>query len=291
MDTIAVLANPEAGRGRHRGLLPAVVDRLGRTATVRILTATSGAQAEQACRQAVREGVTALVAVGGDGTVHRALQAVAGTKTLFGVVPAGTGNDFAAAAGAGSLDQLAAAWAERRHAALDVGHITDSHGNERWFAAVLATGFDAIVNEFANRMRFPRGPRRYDVAVVLELARLRPRPYTLVLDGVDHSCRAVLVAIGNGPRYGGGLRICPGADLTDGLLDVVVAAPLGRVALMRIKPRLRHGTHLTDPRVRAHRAREVRIQAPDIVAYADGERIGPLELTVRCEPGAVRLLR
>ncbi|WP_306205117.1 diacylglycerol/lipid kinase family protein [Actinoplanes sp. RD1] len=290
-DAIAVLANPRAGRGRHRGLLPAVVDRLGGAGPVRILTAGSGAEAEAACKRAVREGVTALVAVGGDGTVHRALQAVAGTGTLFGVVPAGTGNDFAAAAGVRDLGQVAAALRDKRSVSLDLARITTATGEQRWFGAVLATGFDAIVNEFANRMRFPRGPRRYDVAVVLELARLRPRRYTLELDGVDHSCAAVLVAVGNGPRYGAGLRVCPAADLTDGLLDVVVAAPLGRVALLRIKPRLRRGTHVTDPRVRVHRAREVRIQAADIIAYADGERIGPLELTVRCEPGAVQLLR
>ncbi|WP_249024651.1 diacylglycerol/lipid kinase family protein, partial [Couchioplanes caeruleus] len=88
-DDIAVLANPGAGRGRHRGLLPAVLDRLGAGGrTVRLLEADSAEDAEKACHRAVAEGIGALVAVGGDGTVHRALQAVAGTGVGFGVVPA-----------------------------------------------------------------------------------------------------------------------------------------------------------------------------------------------------------
>ena len=293
---IAVLANPTAGRGRHRGLLPAVLDALGATGRpVRLLSATSALEAEKACHRAVAEGVGALVAVGGDGTVHLGLQAVAGTGVGFGVVPAGTGNDFAAGTGV-PMDPLAAAnavaaalRAGRTHA-VDLARVTGADGEVRWFGVVLAAGFDAVVNERANRMRWPRGPRRYDLAIVLEMARLRSRRYALELDGVDRSFTGVLVAVGNCHSYGGGLRICPDADPADGLLDVVVAAPLGRAALARLKPKLRRGTHLADPRVTAYRAREIKIGANDIIAYADGERIGPLPLTIGCAPGAVRLL-
>ena len=106
--------------------------------------------------------------------------------------------------------------------------MTTPDGAERWYGAVLGAGFDAIVNERANRMRFPRGRRRYDVATVAELVRLRPRAYTMRLDGEVHEFDAVLVAIGNTASYGGGHRICPAADPTDGLLDVVVAGPMSR---------------------------------------------------------------
>ena len=296
-DDIAVLANPRAGRGRHRGLLPGVLERLGAAGrAVRLLSADGAEAAEKACRRAVAEGLSALVAVGGDGTVHRAVQAVAGTQVGFGVVPAGTGNDFAAGTGVPADPMTAAsAIAEAvragRSTPVDLAKVTTPQGDVRWFGAVLAAGFDAIVNERANRMRWPRGPRRYDLAIVLELARLRPRRYSLVLDGVDHSFTGVLVAVGNCRSYGGGMLICPEADPTDGLLDVVVAAPLGRGALVRLKPRLRRGTHVSDPRVAAYRAREVRIGAPDIIAYADGERVAALPLVVSCEAGAVRLLR
>ncbi|GAA3341282.1 diacylglycerol kinase [Amorphoplanes nipponensis] len=295
-DDIAVLANPRAGRGRHRGLLPGVLERLGTSGrTVRLLGADSAESAEKACHRAVAEGVGALVAVGGDGTLHRAVQAVAGTPTPFGLVPAGTGNDFAAGAGVPAdpltaATAIAAAVREGRSTPLDLARITTGRGDVRWYGAVLAAGFDAVVNERANRMRWPRGPRRYDLAILLELARLRPRRYTLELDGVDRGCTADLVAVGNCRSYGGGMLICPDADPTDGLLDVVVAAPLGRGTLVRLKPRLRSGTHVDDPRVTSYRAREVRIGAPGIVGYADGERVAALPFVVRCEPGAVRLL-
>ena len=295
-DDIAVLANPRAGRGRHRGLLPGVLNRLGASGrTVRLLSAGSGEEAEKACHLAVAEGLGALVAVGGDGTLHRAMQAVAGTEVALGLVPAGTGNDFATGTGVPlhpllAADAIADAVGAGRARPLDLARVTTAAGDVRWFGAVLAAGFDAIVNERANRMRWPRGPRRYDLAIMLELARLRPRRYTLDLDGVDRSFTGVLVAIGNCPSYGGGMLICPDADPADGLLDIVVAATLGRGALMRLKPRLRRGTHITDPRVGSYRAREVRIQAEDIIGYADGERIGALPLVVSCVPGAVRLL-
>jgi diacylglycerol kinase (ATP) len=123
------------------------------------------------------------------------------------------------------------------------------------------------------------------------MARLRPRVYALELDGVDHGFEGVLVAIGNCESYGGGMRILPGADPADGLLDVLVAATMSRLTLGRLKPRLRRGTHITDPRVSTYRAREVRIHADDIVGYADGERVGPLPLVVTAVPGALRLLR
>jgi diacylglycerol kinase (ATP) len=264
---------------------------------IRLLTAHTAEQAEKACHAAVADGVAAVVAVGGDGTVHQALQAVASRDVAFAVVPAGTGNDFADGVGV-PRDPLAAARraAEAlrtgRTAAVDLARVTTAAGEPRWFGAVLAAGFDAIVNERANRMRRPKGPRRYDLAIALETLRLRPRRYELELDRVSAAFDGVLVAVGNCPSYGGGLRICPDADPYDGLLDVVVAvAPLGRVALSRLKPKVRRGTHLTDPRVTGYRARHVRVQAADIVGYADGERIGPLPLTVDCIPGAVRLLR
>ncbi|GAA0529517.1 hypothetical protein GCM10010172_07720 [Paractinoplanes ferrugineus] len=156
---------------------------------------------------------------------------------------------------------------------------------------MLAAGFDAIVNERANRMRWPRGPRCYDLAIFLEMVRVRPRLYAVEIDGADHGCEGTLVAVGNCPCYGGGLRIVSAADPADGLLDVLMALPLTRRAMTRLKPRLRRGTHVTDPRVRTYRASQVRLHSDGTVAYADGERIGPLPLEITCVPAALRLLR
>lgn len=293
---VAVLANPTAGRGRHRGLLPALVDRLGTAGrVVRVLDAGTSDEAEAACLAAVADGAAALVALGGDGTVHRALQAVAGTGVAFGAVPVGTGNDFATGVGlpaapAAAVDMLVAAVRAGRTRPVDLALLTGAHGLRRWFGGVLGAGFDAVVNERANGMRWPHGNRRYDVAIVLELARLRPRDYALRLDGVAHRLPAVLVAVGNVACYGGGMRVCPAADPTDGRLDVVVVAPISRTTFIRLKPRVYRGTHVEHPAVRQFRASTVEISADGIVGYADGERIGPLPVSVVCAPGALHVL-
>jgi diacylglycerol kinase (ATP) len=262
---------------------------------VHVLYAPSAEQALAAARDTIADGAGSLVAIGGDGTVHLGLQAVAGTGVPFGIVPAGTGNDFAVEAlvpsdtvAAGKVIVEALAAARTRH--VDLGRVDGPDGYQRWFGAVLGAGFDAIVNERANAMRWPRGPFRYDLATYAELLRLRPRRYTLTLDGEPHQMDAVLVAVGNTASYGGGMRICPAADSTDGLLDVVVAGRVSRTALVRIKPRVYKGTHVQHPRVESFRVTEVRIAADGIMTYVDGERGCPLPVTVTAEPGALTLL-
>ncbi|MFI8805069.1 diacylglycerol kinase family protein [Micromonospora chalcea] len=294
---VAVLANPTAGRGRHRGLLPGILERLaGAGRPVELLRARTPEEAEAACHAAVAGGAGALVAVGGDGTMHRALQAVAGTDVPFGPVPAGTGNDFAVDTGfpadpVAAVEVIADALAAGRARSVDLARLSRPGEADRWFGAVLAAGFDAIVNERANRMRWPRGPRRYDLAIVVELARLRPRRYRLVLDGVAQEVDAVLVAVGNTASYGGGMRICPDADPHDGLLDVVVGGRFDRRTLMRVKPQIYRGTHVTHPLARVYRARTVELAAEGITSYADGERSLDLPVTVTAVSAALRLLR
>jgi diacylglycerol kinase (ATP) len=293
---VAVLTNPAAGARRHRKLIPEVLRRLeaaGRD--LDLVAAHSGAEAEQGCREALHRGVAALVAVGGDGTLHAAVQAAAGTDVPFAVVPAGTGNDFALAMGAPPHPVAAAARvADALRAGttrrLDLARVTGADGAQRWFGAVLGAGFDAIVNERANRLRWPRGDRRYDVAIFTELVRLRSRRYRVVLDNDEHEMDAVLVAVGNTPYYGGGIRICPDADPTDGLLDVVIGRRMSRWTLIRLRPRAYRGTHVTHHLVDSYRARTVRLATEGVVAYADGERCLPLPITISCVPGALRVL-
>jgi diacylglycerol kinase (ATP) len=293
---VAVLLNPIAGHGRFSAEIPGVLAALRETGRPTVtLTADSAEAALAAARGAVADGASALVAVGGDGTIHLGLQTVAGTGVAFGAVPAGTGNDFAAAVGLpesplAAAHQVADALKAGRTRAMDLARMTDASGAQRWFGAVLAAGFDALVNERANRMSFPRGPRRYDIAILLELLKLSPKPYRLVLDGVPHEVRGVLVAVGNTASYGGGMKICPDADPADGLLDIVVGAEMGRLTLMKIKPDLRSGEHVKHPLVTTYRARTVELDAPGIIGYADGERGFALPVTITCEPGALTLL-
>jgi diacylglycerol kinase (ATP) len=286
-DELALLINPSAGRGRGARAGRRAAHRLADAGlTVRTLAGRDVREAADLARESVEDGVRALVVVGGDGMVHLGLQAVAGTGTPFGVVPAGTGNDFARALGLplGDADDAADVVAAGHLREIDLGR-TDG----QWFAGVVAAGFDAKVNDRVNRMRWPKGPRRYDLATFAELGVFTPIPYHLELDGEVLDLEAMLVAVGNIPSYGGGLRITPGAELDDGMFDVVVVAPVGRLTLVRAFRRVKHGTHTVYPFVTVHRARRVKLDAPGITAYVDGERLGPLPRTFDVVPRAQRV--
>jgi diacylglycerol kinase (ATP) len=231
-----------------------------------------------------------VVAVGGDGTVHAALQAVAGTSTPLAMIPAGTGNDLVRALG-GPADPGAAARAAAEDLAAGTIRTVDAgRTGDRWWATVLCCGFDSAVSDRANRMRWPRGRRRYDVAVLAELARLRPRELTLVLDGVPQTVPVTMVAVGNTAWYGGGMKICPGADPADGLFDVTVVGATTRLELVRTKPRLMSGTHVDHPSVSVFRAARVELSSPGVTTYADGEPVAPLPAVAECVPGALRVV-
>jgi diacylglycerol kinase (ATP) len=169
---------------------------------------------------------------------------------------------------------------------IDLGRVGD-----RWFGTVLASGFDSRVNDRGNRMRWPTGRLRYDLAMISELAGFRPVPYRIRLDdGEVREVEATLVAVGNGSSYGGGMRICPDADLTDGLFDVTVVGDCGRATLLRVFPRVYRGTHVEHPKVTVLRAARVEIAAEGTTGYADGEPLGPLPLSARCVRGGVRVV-
>ncbi len=285
---IALLTNPTAGKGygaRARDL--ALVRLRAAGLVVRNLVGRVGDEALDLAHQCVADRVDALVVCGGDGMVHLGVQAVAGTGVPLGMIPAGTGNDVARYLDIPRRDPLAAAdrVVAGRTRSLDL-----ARSGSRYFVTVLAAGFDAVVNERANAMTWPRGQMRYNLATLAELRTFEPLPYVLELDGVTHRLDAMLVAVGNGPSFGGGLRITEGALLDDGLLDVVVIRPMSKLRLVRVYPRLFTGTHVTLPEYEHHRVRRVSVAAPGIVSYADGERFGALPLTVEAAPGALCVL-
>ena len=292
---VVVAINPTAAFGRGREVGPAVVTTLrGLGHEVTTLTEPDYAQLLEVTRAAVRERPDALVVVGGDGMVHLGVTALEATHVPLGIVPSGTGNDMARGLGIplgdteAAITALAAAL-QRPARVIDAGAVSFAGGMAR-FSCILSAGFDALVNERANRMSRPRGRSRYTIALLVELARLRPIEYRLTLDGVEHVERALLVAVANNLSFGGGMKVAPNASLDDGLFDVVLVRPLGRLAFLRIYPRVFAGTHVSDSRVIVRRARSVRIEARGVVAYADGERIAPLPVDIDMQKGSLRVL-
>ncbi len=285
---VAVLSNPAAGKGRAVALSDLAQTRLSCAGfSVRRLQGRDADEASDLARAALEEGIETLVVVGGDGLVHLATQVLAHTETALGVVPAGTGNDAARYLGVPRNDPQRAIdlviAGERRTVDLAATGATR-------FLCVLSAGFDAVVNERANRMRWPTGQMKYNLATLAELRTFSPIDYTLDLDGVTLQISAMLVAVGNGPSFGGGLRITEGADLTDGMLDVVFFHPMSKPDLIRTYPKLFSGTHRDHPCYEHHRVRQVTVAAGGIIAYADGERLGPLPMTITADPAALTVL-
>jgi diacylglycerol kinase (ATP) len=282
---IALLTNPTSGKGRGARARDVALERLrGAGMRVRDLQGRDADEALDLARACAADGVAALVVVGGDGMVHLAVQAVAGTGIPLGLVPAGTGNDVARYFDIPRKDPAAAVDAviAGRTRTVDL-----ARSGAKYYLTVLSAGFDAIVNKRANEMTWPKGQMRYNIATVAELRTFQPLSYTLDLDGRTVQLQAMLVAVGNGPSFGGGLRITEGAKLDDGMLDVVVIKPMSRINLVRTYPKLFSGTHVTHPKYEHHLVRSVTVASPGITAYADGERFGDLPLTIECAPGAL----
>ena len=156
----------------------------------------------------------------------------------------------------------------------------------------MAAGFDSLVSDRTNRMRWPHGRMRYNLAMVIEMYQLRPLPFRLVFDdGRTVVADLTLAAFGNTKSYGGGMLICPGADHGDGQLDITMVHATSRTRLIRLFPTVFKGTHVELDRVTTDRARSVSVDSPGINAYADGEYVCPLAVDVSVVRGAMKILR
>lgn len=289
VQTVHVLGNPSARGGT--GDLERVVERL-RAARhdVVLLEATSVAESEQTARSTVAAGATRLIVVGGDGLVRIGVRAVAESETVLGIVPQGTGNDFARALGLldGSLDDHVA------HA-LEPGVPVDAmRTNHGWVASVATMGFAGDVTERANGLRWPRGAQRYTVATLLQLPRLRSLRATVDIDGVIHDADTTMLSVGNTAYFGGGMKICPGVEPDDGKLEVVVIGDVDRWTFLRVFPKVFGGSHVRHPDVAVYSARSVIVAGPEVdgepvMMWADGDELGPLPVTCEAVGAAVKV--
>ncbi|ROS57992.1 diacylglycerol kinase [Frigoribacterium sp. PhB160] len=292
---VVVAVNPSASAGGRSGVGAQVVDALAAAGhDVVPLREPSHEALVRAATAELARGADALVVVGGDGMLNTGVNLVAGTDVPLGLVPSGTGNDMARALGvphddAEAATRLLVAQLAQPPVAIDAARVTHA-GGTTWFGGTLSAGFDALVNERTNRLRWPKGRRRYDLALLIELVRLKHLSYRLELDGVAREVQGTLVTVGNGQSVGGGMRVLPGARLDDGLLDVLIVERLTRLQFVGLFRRMSAGTHLADPRVHVHRVRRVVVESDDVVAFADGERVGPLPVTVEVVPGALHVL-
>jgi diacylglycerol kinase (ATP) len=291
---VTVLTNPMAGHGNASHAAERAVARFQELGIDVVgIVGRDAEHALQLVAGAVAGGTDAVIVVGGDGVIRLALQALAGTDIPLGIVPAGTGNDHAreyrlpTTDPAAAVDVIAAGHTET----VDLGLIRGSDGSQTWFGTVAATGFDSLVSDRVNRMRWPHGRMRYNLAILAEMSQLRPLPFRLVLDGQrEIVADLTLAAFGNTRSYGGGMLICPDADHADGLLDITLVRSSSRTKLIRLFPTVFKGKHVDLPQVSTERARTVTVESPGINAYADGDYVCPLPAEISVVPGALKMI-
>jgi diacylglycerol kinase (ATP) len=295
---VIALTNPVSGHGAAVHAAQLAITRLHRRGVEVVEIIGDDAQdARHLVGAALEKGTDAVMVTGGDGVVSNALQVLAGTDVPLGVIPAGTGNDHAREFGIPTKDAEAAAdiVVDGCTESIDLGLIQGSSGAkrwEKWFGTVAATGFDSLVTDRANRMSWPHGRLRYYVAMLAELSQLRLLPFHMVLDGSKEiDADITLAAFGNTRSYGGGMQICPGADHTDGLLDITMVHEASRTKLVRLFPTVMKGTHINLDEVSTARAKSIHVECPGINVYADGDFACALPAEISVVPGALQILR
>jgi len=282
----ALVINPVAGQGKGASVGTHVAGYLNsRGIKYEIIFGRNGIDQADALQRFLDRNphCSGVIAVGGDGLLHLVLQKVTPAQVPLAVIPAGTGNDFVRTLGwsLDDVDAILESVLSKKPASVDLGLV-----DGEWFGAILSTGFDSIVNEKANAMSWPKGPMKYNAAIAIELPRFKPHHYEITLDDRTISTQAMLIAVSNGRSYGGGMLVCPRAEITDGYFDVMVLHPVSKLEFIKVFPRVFKGTHITHPAVEIVRSKSVQISS-DAVAYADGERIGQLPVSAQCMPGAL----
>ncbi|HZX99275.1 MAG TPA: YegS/Rv2252/BmrU family lipid kinase [Dermatophilaceae bacterium] len=290
---IGLIINPTADKGRGAALGFGVATRLRAEGHEVIdLSDETASGARDRALAGIASGLDVLAVTGGDGTVNLGVNLCAGTETVLAIVAAGTGNDIARALQLPLRDASGAAKviASGTVRTIDAGRHIDANGVSHWFAGVLGAGFDSVVNERANTWGWPKGRMRYNLAIARELPVFKPIPYVIEVDGVRHTTQAMLVAVGNGPSYGGGMRVCPDASFDDGLFDILILHKISTIEFLKVFPKVFSGKHVGHPAVEILRGRHVRLEAADIVSYADGERFAPLPMTAQIVSAALNVL-
>ena len=294
---VVLIVNPTSGGGRGARVLPAALaafKRHGVSPDVRVTA--SGDEPAILARQFAKDGADVVVAVGGDGhaaaVAHGLISANGSAPPRLAVLPAGSANDLARNLRLPVRDADAAVRTilGGRTRRIDVISATTRNG-QMTYLNVIGAGFDAAVANAAHGITVMRGAGRYVLAILRVLPRYRAAELTLTVDGATHTIPTMMVAVANGPAYGGGMRVAPEARYDSGELEVCVVGDLSKVAFLRAFPRVFRGTHVTHPAVTMLRGREIHIDADrPLHLTGDGERAGTLPATLSVIPAALEIV-
>ncbi len=292
---IGIVVNPVAGGGRGAQIGAEVVTLLSKSE--HSLLDLSGANLQDARSKAQgaidSKSVDAIVFVGGDGMAHLGTNLCANTNIPMALIPAGTGNDAAVRLGMPLADTAESVRLvlEGLSTPKSIDSVKVSHdGVLTWALGSASAGFDALANARANAISWPKGPMRYYVAMLLELAKFKPIRYQSVIDETPRDFEAMLCVVSNTGVFGGGMLVVPNASVTDGLIDVLLVKKMSRLKFVTIFPKVYKGTHVTDKDVEIFKASKVSIAATGMPIYSDGEYVGKAPFEAEVVPGALKVI-
>jgi diacylglycerol kinase (ATP) len=294
-DTVAIVLNPVSGGGKALKALPqmqATLESLGRP--FHVYMTTGEGDGRTATARLVAEGASLVIAAGGDGTFSEVANGLidSGRTVPLGLVPAGNGSDFARTTGASTIAEAAvrrACSGEVR--AIDAGRATFSDGASRCFINVAGLGFDSLVAERVHRTKFlPGANLPYLAAALQTLITFRNIDVSIVADEEAIALKAVFVQVANAKYMGGGYKIAPSADISDGLLDLAIVGDLSKFDLLKTLPGVYSGKHVNHPKFRLIKARTIRVEsALPAKVQLDGELFGETPVTFSVMPSALML--
>ena len=295
MKPLGVIVNPQANRGRAALIGEQVFEAFAKAGIAAInLSATSALEAKKKAEELISlQEISALIAVGGDGTSQLCAGIAVPNQISLGIVPAGSGNDQARELNIDLYDTQAAV--KNIVDSLDTPRRVDAmkvsvSGKEIWSIGSISAGFDALCATRANSLRWPKGPNSYIAALLLELPSFNAIEYHLDVDGEKRVIEAMLCGVANAKSFGGGMMISPNSEITDGELEVFILHKVSRARLLRIFPTVYKGKHLRFPEVEIFKAKSIKISNDNYPVTCDGELVGNAHFSAEVHPGALRLL-
>jgi diacylglycerol kinase (ATP) len=280
---VRFLVNPAAGRGTGKANLDHIRVLASKLGAGLCVSRKVSDLAEQA-RRAAEDGVERLLVAGGDGTMHHAIQGLAGTACALGVIPLGSGNDLAGTLGVPPDLEVAVERAIRG----EIRRIDLARVGETYCVGYAGVGFDSEVTRFANETKILRGPLIYFYSVIHTLITFVPPCMRVVWDGGEFEGKVMFAVVNNLPRFGGGMRIAPDARIDDGLLDLVIVKEIPKSTLLSVFPKVYNGKHVGHPAVRMARTTRAEITIDrTMMMYGGGE---PLREVKAGEPVVVEVV-
>lgn len=290
------IVNPAAGKGfpvstekRIKELMEAAKSVYSETEFKIIETKYPGHGTEIA-RDFSSRGIYRIYSVGGDGTLNEVVNGMAGTESSLGVIPGGTGNDFIKSVAKDyTLPEIIREIILGEPEKIDLGCV-----NGRYFHNVLSAGFDARVNIEACRLKtkpFVTPKAAYILGITAALKNMKPERFTVTMNGRSEAKDIFMISIANGREYGGGYKIAPGAELNDGLLDVVTVHNVGLLKIMKYIPLLKKGEHLGVPEITSEKTEKLTIESDKpILLNTDGEVQWADKAEITAVPGILNLI-